>query len=1036
MAKKLFKSKTNFTLRRLHQSGNYGNIYERDYSTIVDSLGNIGEQIPVYSSPSFKLSVRAGLNRRKKYSYGNWVENPNNCEGNDGNVWTLGCMPNIKSSSSEIRLKQTSKRLTDFACYGSSSELIRSSLTNIVCNYPGELYVTDRKLRDAKLVVENGSIPEDSELYKSKYIDMFIVENPLNIDIIQNSIPTDSIVSKIRYFCETRDKYTIINKKNTSFSIPLKFWDNNLTTSEGNKTCLNNGDLLAIVTLSGDTNYLIDKNSVYYIWEENEFKPFKPLDADGNTGDLLVIPTIKDRYKYIKVNGVYYFWDNIKYVSCKPYESTEENTLYVDDVNGFNSNEVIIKIYCFYYEGEIIYICDNEKYLVRPNKESINEFFNSLGDFENTLLNRQTNFTSTFDTYIEDDENGWFISEVKYKWPTGEGGWNLSVNGMSYLKYIDDLTTLANGYDEKFTNSIWRDMTHESIVNMDLTSFIGSNYDDVSDNTKMRQAICVIGRQFDDIKKYIDGIKSVNTLTYSQEKNSPDYFLTDSLENYGWDMKEIMNFIPKNFNANDTYPSSDMKINTSDANNDFMRKLRINSKCILSKKGTKQGIEDLLAIFGFHSIDWLSEYKRLYNITTDFKYEKAYKIIEYVNVADGYFKNPELGISDICNEVKRINQLKDSYNIDNINDPDYVINPFQGLPAVEAIIGGESRLIPWYDKNEKYDSNLYYEMKGGWSMYDGYETYVKVDKLHDSIENNLSVKSSITEVYELPKNRLNPIVIDVVDEFNGETTKVSLYYVKYNGDYYEWQYVNKNKYDYTISNVYYVDTINDLYHLTYNSLKENDIYYINDISSYYKLIDIENFKKIEGWVELTDSEVQKIIGIVESNKGNNPHTGEFDGGNGYYKSYASLFDSSTFDNARREITKDVASYGFNIKRYADSTKCLFYGSEHEMEKNLLRKVNNIKPYDFSGTGTTCEKIFTEVSSLSVINSKQLHIIFDCRYREFIEVDVIPYLKQVIPSTTIFSYSFRVLYDGDKKNKAIQDRVICEGGICPIFAVTE
>jgi hypothetical protein len=51
--KKLLKSKGNFTLKRLHQSGGYGNIYERDYTTISPSPSLTMGQIPIYNSPSF-----------------------------------------------------------------------------------------------------------------------------------------------------------------------------------------------------------------------------------------------------------------------------------------------------------------------------------------------------------------------------------------------------------------------------------------------------------------------------------------------------------------------------------------------------------------------------------------------------------------------------------------------------------------------------------------------------------------------------------------------------------------------------------------------------------------------------------------------------------------------------------------------------------------------------------------------------------------------------------------------------------------------
>ena len=109
--KKLFKSKGNFTIKRLHQSGSYGNIYERDYTTIANTSVIPSGQIPIYSSPSFKLSIRGNTNNQKKYRYSNWVNNPLSCDGNNPNTWTLGCMPKPNKKDGEIVLKLSKKQL-------------------------------------------------------------------------------------------------------------------------------------------------------------------------------------------------------------------------------------------------------------------------------------------------------------------------------------------------------------------------------------------------------------------------------------------------------------------------------------------------------------------------------------------------------------------------------------------------------------------------------------------------------------------------------------------------------------------------------------------------------------------------------------------------------------------------------------------------------------------------------------------------------------------------------------------------------------
>ena len=99
--KKLYKSKTNFTLRRLHQSGTYGTIYERDYTTVTNFPSNDNGQLSIYASPSFKLTIRPGSNGQKKYRHGDWLINPNSCTSDNTN-WTFNCLPEPNKTDSKI----------------------------------------------------------------------------------------------------------------------------------------------------------------------------------------------------------------------------------------------------------------------------------------------------------------------------------------------------------------------------------------------------------------------------------------------------------------------------------------------------------------------------------------------------------------------------------------------------------------------------------------------------------------------------------------------------------------------------------------------------------------------------------------------------------------------------------------------------------------------------------------------------------------------------------------------------------------------
>ena len=863
--KKLIKSKSNFTLKRMHQSGSYGTIYERDYLTIANTGAAPEGQIPIYNSPSFKLSVRKGLNGQKKYKYSNWLNNPNNCVG-DGNMWTLNCMPAPEILKKDIKLKPDCRNLTEFACYGSTFELIRASLDDIILNFPAELYVGNTTLNDTGILSWEAI---DNNARIRNYGTYYIVENPFSIDITQLVKPENSTISDSRFFCLYYDKYII--KKEGKEDIKITSWEIN---SEPDKECLHEGDLLCTVTLNKNT------------------------DSE-------------------------------------------------------------LSILCFYYCESLLYVTEKSDFRIRLNQENINVFFNNLDDFQKILLNQYTNYTAKFETFIEDEEIGWYKVVKSYTWPTDKGNWNISISGKDYTEYIDELSRLSIAYDSLYTDSIWRTMTHEAISNMDL-SFTRNNEEiEVPNSSKLKRVLSIIGRQFDEIKRYADNIKNTNTITFDENKNIPDYFLSDKLNLAGWETHEILNEISTDITTEPMYGARTIGYNKTDANFEFMRRLFLNTKQIFSEKGTKRAIEDLMAVFGYHSTDWLQRY---YNTLKDEDLRKAFVMVEYVYVTDGY--SNLIDGDTVTSEVMRINQLKDSFNND--LDTETPINFYQGLPVAEVTVNGKTRIIPWIDKNLEYDSKMYFQMNGGWARNDG-----------DNTQNGY---------YEL-----------------------------------------------TNTKIHFVHTIENLYELIYVNLDEFGLYYVADEQNYYKLKDKEKYDTIEGWELASNEEILKFENIIENNKGNNPHSGNYDGGISYLECFGTLFKDSEFSNARTEDIKSFDEYGFNLSKQADSTKCLFFGEGYTDSDIALRGANRIQPYNFFSEAS--EDMYNEEASFSVINSKELHIIFDDSTREFIEKDILPYLKQIIPSTTIFSYSFEHL-DGNN-NKIYEARsyqIICDGDSCPIYGV--
>lgn len=86
-------------------------------------------------------------------------------------------------------------------------------------------------------------------------------------------------------------------------------------------------------------------------------------------------------------------------------------------------------------------------------------------------------------------------------------------------------------------------MTHEAIKNLDWT-FTKQNSDDIEeyetiDTSRVQPALRIWGRQYDDIKRYIDNIKYMTNISYNKQNNLPDYFITDALECAGWETKAL-----------------------------------------------------------------------------------------------------------------------------------------------------------------------------------------------------------------------------------------------------------------------------------------------------------------------------------------------------------------------------------------------------------------------------------------------------------------------------------------------------------------
>lgn len=674
---------------------------------------------------------------------------------------------------------------------------------------------------------------------------------------------------------------------------------------------------------------------------------------------------------------------------------TTSNATCDDDLNGktiATAETSGIKIYTYLMGGKTyLYYKEsfNEGLRIRPNDDVVEEYFATIDEFEYVLLNRDSKplYMSNFDTPYETDKGNFYKKET-YIWPS-KYNWNPDIESIGYENYVERLISLAEFHDEYDSNNIWRSMTHEAIKNLDWT-FVRENGDDIEDLSKIDSSkieifLQLYGRQFDGLKRYIDTIKYSNQVSYNEKNNLPDYCLTDSVGNSGWDVKPLIATGKSEFYSDILYNNMSKGYSEVEANNNFMRNLKLNSRYILSNKGTREGIAALLGLFGI--------YKDEYEINEHVAIAKGNASKNYCHFVDGLTNM----IYPNAEDIEFVNMKKQSL-LD-----DYEGDVYEGI-GVKEVTSKEGRyVVPWYVNGKKYDNDMYFQCDGGWGK----------------IKSNfypLSINVDCT-----PITAFSPTKIDIYEETQN--------YLKFASD------------------------LNEMLDFTNSVIKKGMIVYVtdienaanygftgNDLSHYFVLENKDKSTTANGWHAVTQTELdnvsteyaERIIyleSIRESTEGNNSHTGEgnYDDGKSYVNKLNSIFGGAIENNDLTRFTTDdiqnaISGYTFNITTgYKDNKKCWYFGKG---DGKWLDPEDESEGPDRNGMGYKDDVVnpeeglkSDEPAANSIVNLKNVNIIFyypfdeegqtilplKTDFKKYLLNVVMPYLEQVIPSTTIMTY---------------------------------
>lgn len=624
------------------------------------------------------------------------------------------------------------------------------------------------------------------------------------------------------------------------------------------------------------TTWDIDGETQTYYLVDNQFNIVlnqKNLSLREEDSNLRYLSYSWKKYE-ISNDGGETFVDIDNYeIDTKPFNKCKNNYIvYTVTINGN------IKIYGYYYNGETIQLAKSDKIVIQPKEEFIEEYFQNLKGFEKQLLTRKSNplYSNMFVTPIEYNQ-GYFYYKRSYTWPSN--GYCIDITSTVYMDFISRLSSMAEIYDELWTNNLWNRMTHEAIKNYDWTYTKefedGEEQDNIDGGERMHKVINIIGRAADDIKRNIDLIKKNNTVTYNGDRNIANALLSDKLDLMGWDVYSTIPTytVEKPNGDNDVIkievPASDVKIDDAfldeydinwyetknnneltytDADINFMRKMVLSSKYILKTKGTRNAIDFIMGMFGYGLND--------YTITETYRKVKP-KMYDYSE----YVEEESFG-----DKIVRLNAFKENERI-------YIDDEVSGIPVgsfkVQTNIDDEcvfnTYLIPYYDQTKIYDGNFTFQSNGGWFYFEKLPYYISKNNASDMIFSKEEYNALPADGY---KKRNESDIIITVDEYNelSDEQKKEYYdkkenyavaYINYNDtkdviteDSYNeltgeekdnYRTKDKGEHDFktepfnwteTLSYLHVVSTIEDLLNVNPNSVFNGDVYYVVNVNDY------------------------------------------------------------------------------------------------------------------------------------------------------------------------------------------------------------
>ena len=146
------------------------------------------------------------------------------------------------------------------------------------------------------------------------------------------------------------------------------------------------------------------------------------------------------------------------------------------------------------------------------------------------LLNRDFYpiYTSEFTVPVKGNDQTFTEVKRKFTWPVSDG-YNIDIDTTLTRDYLSALLELADTYDDYKTDLVARFFTTDSIKEFDTS------------DKRVEKLLRIYGREFDEVKRYIDGIAFASRVSYDKNDNIPDKLIKNFARTLGFETLDFAN---------------------------------------------------------------------------------------------------------------------------------------------------------------------------------------------------------------------------------------------------------------------------------------------------------------------------------------------------------------------------------------------------------------------------------------------------------------------------------------------------------------